>query len=62
MKFKNFWEFFIYIFRCFVPNQTPAYLFNDDDDDDDDNDNDNDDDDNNTDYVSQPPKQLIISR
>ena len=69
MKFNNFWEFFVYIFRCFDPNRTPAYMYNDNDYDNDyNNNNDNNDNDDkneleNSNLINdEPPKQLIISR
>ena len=67
MKFNNFWEFFVYIFRCFDPNRTPAYMYNDNDYDNDYNNDNNDNDDKNELENSklindEPPKQLIISR
>ena len=68
MKFNNFLEFFVYIFRCFDPNRTPAYMYNDYDNDynhDYNNDNDNDDKnelENSKLINDEPPKQLIISR
>ena len=67
MKFNNFWEFFFYIFRCFDPNRTPAYMYNDNDYDNDYNNDNNDNDDKNelenSNLINdEPPKQLIISR
>ena len=67
MKFNNFLEFFVYIFRCFDPNRTPAYMYNDNDYDNDYNNDNNDNDDKNELENSklindEPPKQLIISR
>lgn len=68
MKFNNFWEFFVYIFRCFDPNRTPAYMYNDNEYDNDynhDYNNDNDDKNEleNINLINdEPPKQLIISR
>lgn len=67
MKFNNFLEFFVYIFRCFDPNRTPAYMYNDNDYDNDYNDDNNDNDDKNelenSNLINdEPPKQLIISR
>ena len=67
MKFNNFWEFFVYIFRCFDPNRTLAYMYNDNDYDNDYNNDNNDNDDKNELENSklindEPPKQLIISR
>ena len=67
MKFNNFWEFFVYIFRCFDPNRTPAYMYNDNDYDNDYNNDNNDNDDKNelenSNLINdEPPKQLIISR
>ena len=67
MKFNNFWEFFVYVFRCFDPNRTPAYMYNDNDYDNDYNNDNNDNDDKNELENSklindEPPKQLIISR
>ena len=68
MKFNNFLEFFVYIFRCFDPNRTPAYMYNDNEYDNDYNhDYNNDNDDKieleNINLINdEPPKQLIISR
>ncbi len=68
MKFNNFLEFFVYIFRCFDPNRTPAYMYNDNEYDNDynhDYNNDNDDKNEleNINLINdEPPKQLIISR
>ena len=68
MKFNNFLEFFVYIFRCFNPNRTPAYMYNDNEYDNDynhDYNNDNDDKNEleNSNLINdEPPKQLIISR
>lgn len=68
MKFNNFLEFFVYIFRCFNPNRTPAYMYNDNEYDNDynhDYNNDNDDKNEleNINLINdEPPKQLIISR
>jgi hypothetical protein len=67
MKFNNFLEFFVYIFRCFDPNRTPAYMYNDNDYDNDYNNDNNDNDDKNelenSNLINdEPPKQLIISR
>jgi len=68
MKFNNFLEFFVYIFRCFDPNRTPAYMYNDNEYDNDynhDYNNDNDDKNEleNSNLINdEPPKQLIISR
>jgi len=65
MKFNNFLEFFVYIFRCFDPNRTPAYMYNDNDYDNDYNNNNNDNENEleNINLINdEPPKQLIISR
>jgi hypothetical protein len=68
MKFNNFLEFFVYIFRCFDPNRTPEYMYNDNEYDNDynhDYNNDNDDKNEleNSNLINdEPPKQLIISR
>ena len=68
MKFNNFLEFFVYIFRCFDPNRTPTYMYNDNEYDNDynhDYNNDNDDKNEleNSNLINdEPPKQLIISR
>lgn len=68
MKFNNFLEFFVYIFRCFEPNRTPAYMYNDNEYDNEynhDYNNDNDDKNEleNSNLINdEPPKQQIISR
>jgi hypothetical protein len=78
MKFNNFWEFFVYIFRCFDPNRTPAYMYNDNDYDNDynndynhdyDNDYNNDNNDNddkneleNSKLINDEPPKQLISR